>query len=121
MNFKLWIGPQDQLAHDLLHPRGPRFAVGSNEHIVRSELELVPDGGVKVMVFKLSLFDGVLHFVFFLCELAVLRACCFASLLFRELSGSANACTTTVRIQVSILFVEFKIEFVAALYNSAAT
>jgi hypothetical protein len=46
---------EQKLAHDLLHPGGAGLAVGGDDDVVVAELQVVPDGGVEMVVVQLAL------------------------------------------------------------------
>jgi hypothetical protein len=43
-----------KLAYDLLHPGGAGLAVGGDDDVVVAELQVVPDGGVEMVIVHLA-------------------------------------------------------------------
>lgn len=52
MHWHILGAVEDQLADDLLRPGGAGFGIGRNDDIVIAELEIVPDGGIDMMVME---------------------------------------------------------------------
>src|SRR4051812_10419636 len=52
------IPAEYQLRHDLLHPGSARLGIGGNDNIIVAKAEIVPDGGVEMMILEFALLDG---------------------------------------------------------------
>jgi len=52
-NLQALDAVEDELAHDLLHPGGAGLGVGGNNDVAVAELEVVPDGGIEMVVVQL--------------------------------------------------------------------
>jgi hypothetical protein len=52
------LAVKDELRDDLLHPGGSRLGVGSNDDVIISELQIVPDRGIEVMAVHFPLLAG---------------------------------------------------------------
>jgi hypothetical protein len=50
------LAGEDQLADDLLHPSGAGLGVGSDDNVVIAKREIVPDGGIEMMIVKFAPF-----------------------------------------------------------------
>ena len=49
---------EQELSDDLLRPGRPSLRVGGDDDVVVAEVEVIPDGGIEVMVVQLALLDG---------------------------------------------------------------
>jgi hypothetical protein len=48
------ISAEQHLRHDLLHPCGAGLGIGGNDDVVIAEAEVVPDGGIEMMVMQFA-------------------------------------------------------------------
>ena len=53
-DLKRWIAREQKLRKNLLHPSRARFRVRSNDDVIVSELEIVPDRRIKMVVVQLA-------------------------------------------------------------------